>query len=156
MAPLETNFAPLRTTFYCIFQLISQLSGPNFLTEFFGVDLFGENTLNQTILEIKMSLRINSQHFPLFCTLSYLFILCTAIFCPLLNQYRICTSNKNGSSFRFLLQIATKHRNTGHWINLALCWADHIFCLGLLGDNTLKPSFCEQKVGLGLFNGSAS
>ena len=69
----------------------SQFSGPNFLIKFSGVSLFSEYTLNQTILEIKMSLRVNSQHFPLFRTLTYLFTLCTTIFCPLHNWYRIWT-----------------------------------------------------------------
>ena len=43
-------------------------------------------------------------------------------------------------TLRFLVQIATKQHNAGRRINLVLCRADQIFCLGLLGGNMVKPS----------------
>ena len=84
---------------YHIFRLISRFSGPNFLTEFSGVCLFREYTLNQTILEIKMSL---AHQFTAFSTIlhfvTYLhfalpyFALCTIgiVFARAIKMDKIC------------------------------------------------------------------
>ena len=132
---------------YCIFRLKSQFSGPNFLTEFSGIGLFGEYTLNQTILEIKMSLGSNSQLFPLFCTLSYLFALC--LFCPTylhFAYFALCMISivfaraiKTDKICVFCFKLPQNIVTPG----AGLIWrhAHQIFCFGLLGGNMVKPSF---------------
>ena len=86
-----------------------------------------------------MSLRVNSQHFPL----PY-FVLCTIgiVFARAIKTDEICVF-----CFKLLQNIVMS--------GAGLIWrcADQIFCLGLLRSNMVKPSFREQKVGLGLLGG---